>query len=147
MDEMMPMATVARVLGCSRATVYRLVTAGKLTPRYAAAKPRTPMFSAEEVASLREPLPKEAVLNVSLHKAVKRRDGGKCVICRETHRLFAHHVVPIEQGGPDTDENLVALCGGCHLSVHGFGVAMKRRAKMNGTLAVAEWLIAKAQGR
>lgn len=44
-----------------------------------------------------------------------RRDG------QDGRHLEAHHRLPIGNGGPDTLENLVALCdpNGCHDYVHG----------------------------
>lgn len=40
---------------------------------------------------------------------------GVCI--GEAHH--AHHVLPRSRGGPDTLENLVSLCGPCHVWVHG----------------------------
>jgi len=44
-----------------------------------------------------------------------------CYICAQQHPLdfsHSHHKIPREANGPDTPENLVKLCGGCHSSLH-----------------------------
>lgn len=35
-----------------------------------------------------------------------------------THAENAHHVLPTERGGPDTLENLIAVCRPCHDHIH-----------------------------
>lgn len=55
----------------------------------------------------------------ALAAAVRRRQGGACLICPSGYRLTAHHVVPRGSGGPDTLDNLVALCGHCHSQYEG----------------------------
>ena len=42
--------------------------------------------------------------------AVRRRDGGRCVVCGPTDRLSVHHVVPARLGGGDGMDNLVTVC-------------------------------------
>lgn len=50
-------------------------------------------------------------------KAVRReclaRDG-KCVRCHSRKSLECHHVQAIQDGGPDTLDNVVTLCFACH---------------------------------
>jgi len=48
-----------------------------------------------------------------LSMLVTKRDGS-CVRCGSRYYLSAHHVQARAEGGPDTPENLVALCVGCH---------------------------------
>lgn len=59
----------------------------------------------------------------ALRSAVFARDGWACVLCGATAPLEAHHRLPRGQGGIDSMENLVTLCGpnpaGCHGRVHG----------------------------
>jgi 5-methylcytosine-specific restriction endonuclease McrA len=55
--------------------------------------------------------------------AVVQRDGA-CVRCGGGFMLAAHHVIPRAEGGPDTPENLEALCVTCH----GRESAVERRA-------------------
>lgn len=56
-------------------------------------------------------------------KAVKDRDGWKCIQCDSTDRLHAHHIkrwVDYPELRYDT-ENGVTLCYECHEEVHGTG--------------------------
>ena len=55
-----------------------------------------------------------------LARAVKRRAKYRCQKCGRFAgmRLEAHHVVPLELGGSDALENLVAWCRGCHVEWH-----------------------------
>jgi len=48
-----------------------------------------------------------------LSLAVVERDRA-CVNCGARFGLQAHHVIPRAEGGPDTPENLEALCVSCH---------------------------------
>jgi 5-methylcytosine-specific restriction protein A len=57
----------------------------------------------------------------------KRRAGGSCQLCNlpapfKNHNgepyLEIHHIVPIEEGGPDTIGNVAALCPNCHRKMH-----------------------------
>lgn len=56
-----------------------------------------------------------------LRPLVILRDG-RCVLCASRRDLEVHHRKPTSHGGPNTLENLVALCGptprGCHGHVH-----------------------------
>jgi 5-methylcytosine-specific restriction endonuclease McrA len=49
-----------------------------------------------------------------LRKAARLRDGNRCVRCRSTKGLAAHHIVKPQHGGRDVLENLVTLCSRCH---------------------------------
>lgn len=57
--------------------------------------------------------------NTAQHVAVALRDRG-CVLCRAPmHRCRLHHADEWDEDwGPTDVENLVALCGGCHLWLH-----------------------------
>ena len=57
----------------------------------------------------------------------KRRANGTCQLCGQPAPfsdrygdpfLEIHHIVPLPEGGPDTIENVVALCPNCHRKVH-----------------------------
>lgn len=49
----------------------------------------------------------------------KEAAGYVCAICgQHTQYCDAHHIIPLEQGGPDTLSNLICLCRGCHQRVH-----------------------------
>lgn len=49
-----------------------------------------------------------------LYRAVKARDGGRCVRCRATADLTIHHIRPRTLGGTHHHRNLVTLCRSCH---------------------------------
>ncbi|MFO0722312.1 MAG: HNH endonuclease signature motif containing protein [Myxococcota bacterium] len=56
----------------------------------------------------------------ALRKAVRARDGGRCVVPGCTHLRFVdiHHVVPTSMGGPNALANLVSLCTAHHQRLH-----------------------------
>lgn len=56
----------------------------------------------------------------ALDREVFERDGWRCRVpwCKRRQQLERHHVVPRSQGGPDTKENSVILCHGCHRDRH-----------------------------
>ena len=41
----------------------------------------------------------------------------KCYFCNETRCLERHHIVPRRFNGSDNDENLVKVCGSCHVKL------------------------------
>lgn len=48
------------------------------------------------------------------------RDNHSCVQCGATKKLEAHHIIPRDDGGEDTLENMAILCHSCHQDVeHG----------------------------
>lgn len=52
-------------------------------------------------------------------RTLKSIRGWKCEACPEDHRkLHAHHIVPVDRGGTDEDENLLILCVKCHKRIH-----------------------------
>ena len=43
----------------------------------------------------------------------------RCCLCPEHHDLTdMHHIVPVNEKGPDTEDNLMAVCGTCHDKIH-----------------------------
>lgn len=50
----------------------------------------------------------------SLRNAVYERDGHKCVTCGTTSSLSLDHIIPFSLGGPDTFDNLQAMCRSCN---------------------------------
>lgn len=49
-----------------------------------------------------------------------------CAVCGSTKNLYNHHWVPRSQGGPDSETNLITLCGRCHAAIHdGFAINSK----------------------
>ena len=57
------------------------------------------------------------VVDPMLRAMIEDRDDG-CRVCGRRGWLHIHHLVHWEQGGPTDDDNLVALCTGCHRAVH-----------------------------
>ncbi|WP_205427243.1 HNH endonuclease [Clostridium botulinum] len=49
---------------------------------------------------------------------ILERDDYKCVECGSSHWLNVHHIKERNQGGDDSDENLVTLCYECHMEKH-----------------------------
>jgi formylglycine-generating enzyme required for sulfatase activity len=43
----------------------------------------------------------------------------RCCLCPEHHDIVdLHHVVQISEGGPNTEDNLMAICPTCHAKIH-----------------------------
>lgn len=51
---------------------------------------------------------------------VKARDKYECQICHNSKgkTLQVHHIIPKNNGGPNTPANLVCLCSSCHNKLH-----------------------------
>ncbi len=66
----------------------------------------------------------------TLSQEVRERDLGRCQVPGCSRRaVHAHHVDPRSHGGPDTKENLVALCAIHHLrGIHGGYMRVRGRA-------------------
>lgn len=61
------------------------------------------------------PVPNGRAMNRMLRNRVMKRDGGRCVFCGSTERLALDHIIPFEDGGATTEENLRVLCTPCNL--------------------------------
>ncbi len=61
-------------------------------------------------------------LPVDVRRLVLHESGYKCgnPVCRHIITLDVHHIVPVEDRGGDTPENLLPLCPNCH-SLHHAG--------------------------
>ncbi len=46
------------------------------------------------------------------------REHRECWACRTPRAHVRHHVVQVQYGGTNDQDNLVALCHGCHAVVH-----------------------------
>lgn len=46
--------------------------------------------------------------------------ADSCQTCGETENLHTHHLIPLKFGGTNSPENLMALCGSCHLRAEWF---------------------------
>ena len=47
----------------------------------------------------------------------KERADYRCELCGD-HALDAHHIIPLEEGGPNTLDNLICVCRSCHRQIH-----------------------------
>jgi hypothetical protein len=56
--------------------------------------------------------------SVKLEAMVRDRHQCQGVGCGSVRFLNVHHIVPREAGGPNTLENLITLCSGCHRTLH-----------------------------
>ncbi len=50
----------------------------------------------------------------AIKRAVRARDGQRCLCCSSTRRLQTDHIIPSYLGGPNTLENLQTLCALCN---------------------------------
>ena len=47
----------------------------------------------------------------------KERANYKCELCGD-HAIDAHHIIPLEEDGPNTLDNLICVCRSCHRQIH-----------------------------
>ncbi len=61
-----------------------------------------------------------STISPSTRRRVLARDRHRCRApgCSSTRFLEIHHIVPRKQGGANTEENLITLCGACHRQAH-----------------------------
>jgi len=50
----------------------------------------------------------------SVRLFVWQRDEGKCVKCGSSQKLEYDHIIPLTEGGSDTERNIQLLCEGCN---------------------------------
>jgi 5-methylcytosine-specific restriction endonuclease McrA len=55
----------------------------------------------------------------NLRQQVLRRDNWRCQSCGAMSNLEVHHREFRSHSGPDSEENLITLCGDCHRAEHG----------------------------
>lgn len=67
------------------------------------------------------------------------RDGGSCLRCglEIESELEVHHIVPVSQGGTNTESNLATLCSDCHQAAHGGSKTSGRTTYSTGNFR--EW--------
>jgi 5-methylcytosine-specific restriction endonuclease McrA len=53
-----------------------------------------------------------------LREQVLRRDAWRCQVCGARSNLEVHHKKFRSQGGDDSENNLITLCGRCHEIIH-----------------------------
>jgi 5-methylcytosine-specific restriction endonuclease McrA len=99
------------------------------------------------------PKPRPKLLDKRARKASKQtdwrkvrivvltRDGHRCRACSSKQGLEVHHVVMRSLGGKDEAGNLIALCRGCHESVHGHVLILRWNGKGTPAQTVRfEWV-------
>ena len=59
--------------------------------------------------SRRQPIPEDVKLRVWA------RDGGACVRCGSKENLQFDHIIPVDKGGSNSEENIQILCQKCNL--------------------------------
>jgi len=65
------------------------------------------------------------VLGFSLiKKAIKERDGNKCLCCLRNIKLLVHHIDKNKRN--NKPENLMTLCNQCHMSLHSYYQGKKK---------------------
>ena len=44
----------------------------------------------------------------------------RCCLCPQRTQLTVekHHILPVSEGGPNTEDNLIVVCGNCHDAIH-----------------------------
>lgn len=62
------------------------------------------------------PATRRKSLSAALKREVLTEAGYRCAVptCRTILALDLHHIIPVEEGGPHTLSNLLALCPTCH---------------------------------
>ena len=48
-----------------------------------------------------------------VRRFVWQRDGGQCVACGSKERLEFDHIIPVIEGGANTERNIQLLCESC----------------------------------
>ncbi len=90
----------------------------------------------------------------ALRRKVYRRDHGRCRVpgCRSSRNLDQHHIVPREEGGTHTEDNLITLCESHHLAHHsgsliieGSGAEPRFSRRAHNSFAIAERAVATAR--
>ena len=77
-----------------------------------------------------------ANISKATRKAVYRRDGYRCALCDCTETIQVHHVIPRGEGGTNNVQNLITLCGRCHLQAHGVDLVEDMTAEEMNQLCV-----------
>jgi len=72
------------------------------------------------VGTTKKPARATQTIPPALRRRVLRRDGGRCQVpgCRHATFVDVHHLQPRSEGGANTLENLVTLCGAHHRASH-----------------------------
>lgn len=55
-----------------------------------------------------------------LRRYVLPKPEGLCEICKKENAYCKHHIIPLNKGGNNRDENLIDICLTCHNAIHPF---------------------------
>lgn len=88
------------------------------------------------VMDARYPAPSKA-----MRRKILERDGHQCVQCGSVKNVEVAHIIARYHGGPNTPENLRALCHRCNV-LEGSALPGQSRPKLGGR---GPWEIAKAR--
>lgn len=75
----------------------------------------------------------------TVSQAVYQRDGWHCRHCNNSNGLDPHHVIFASQGGPETLDNLIALCRRCHDDIHAGRLRVEVVEKLPNDIIVKFW--------
>lgn len=90
----------------------------------------------DKQASKRQILSSRFDSSEEIKELAKRKARGKCMLCNNDAPfkdkfgipfLEGHHIVSLAEGGPDTEENVVALCPNCHRKMHILGSGVDKK--------------------
>lgn len=115
-----PWAVTAYDWNNGACTVTRGATPDRFVDQFSVSPESTPQPERRMVTG------EEFVRNPNVRRRALLRANGVCEWCAQPGfamtdgRIFleTHHVIPLAEGGPDTEDNVVALCPNHHREVH-----------------------------
>ena len=69
----------------------------------------------------------ERNLDSATKRAVRNRDGNRCVICGSTMKLEVDHIRGLQNGGSNDASNLATLCDDCHTEKTRMDSSLRRK--------------------
>jgi hypothetical protein len=64
-----------------------------------------------------------------LRMQVWRRDQGKCVRCGDQERVWFDYIIPVREGGSNTEDNIRLLCELCAQRNKGASIRIRRKTQ------------------
>lgn len=129
-----PWAVTSHDPGTGQSTLTRGVPAARFIDQF------TLQDASEGAVERRAVLTHPFVRNADVRCRVLRRANGKCEYCHEPGfttaagqiYLETHHVIPLAEGGSDTEKNVAALCANHHREAH-HGARREEMRELLGT--------------
>jgi 5-methylcytosine-specific restriction protein A len=96
--------------------------------------------SGKNKAARRQVISNKYDSNEEIKELAKRKARGKCMLCNNDAPfkdkfgvpfLEGHHIISLADDGPDTEENVVALCPNCHRKMHILGLKSDKELLIN----------------